>query len=659
MTANPAAHGSIAYRPDVDGLRAVSVVSVLLFHIGVSFVPGGFVGVDVFFVISGFLITSIIARETDENDFSILRFYERRIRRIYPALLTVLFATAIAAHIIMMPREFREFGRTLVWTPLFASNFLFMGPVGYFEPSSEVKPLLHTWSLGVEEQFYLIFPLLLIAARRFAISRVALVAAIVVASLAASIVSGLYKAPNAYFLLPTRFWELGFGAMLAIRPVAIASPALRQGLGAVGLGAIVFGCLWINESMPFPGWVALIPVGGACLVLMARGSLANRLLETAPFVFIGRISYPMYLWHWPLVVFTQAYMFHPLTPLEGGFVFAATVALSWVTMVVLETPIRARVWLQSRRAVFTAAAIASLPLIVYGIVVYNTKGMPGRLDARELAILKVNGKVPGNDDWCPTTKLLDADITSDCILGDKTKPPSFAILGDNHAWMVSHAVHDLALEKGISGLYYGHIGCPPLRGIDRYNNPCAPMLDNALKRIRELDVANVVLMSRWAIFVDGHDYGRHPWTLNYLLEGERLIPESERFATVRRTLGETIRALEGRRVTIVFSFPEMKFPVPTAVAAASHLGRPVPMGPTVAEYERRQKPVRELMTGLLADHPHLRLLEPAEQLCRSGRCEVAVGDTPLFFDEDHLSREGAKLWAPTLLPILAAPRAAP
>ena len=645
------AAGGAAYRPDIDGLRAIAVGAVLVFHAGMAGLPGGFVGVDVFFVISGFLITAIIARESDEGRFTYGDFYERRIRRIYPALMMVLVATLIVATLVMVPLDFRRFGRTLVWTPLFASNFAFMGQAGYFDPDGATKPLLHTWSLGVEEQFYIVFPLVLMAVKRWGWNRSRAVVAIVAASFAGSVAGGIAGWGDAYFLLPTRFWELGIGALLALTPWRPASTGLRAAIGGVGLAAIVGSMLLIDETMAFPGWVAAVPVLGSAAVILAEVGPAARLLSTAPFVFVGRISYPMYLWHWPLIVFAQMYFFHPLTAIEGVGVVVATILLSWATMVAIETPIRSRRVLASRRALFSAAGVATVLVVAAGLVVFNVKALNRWTAPEQEAMASVAAEGAKIDELCPAAYKGIAGERLDCRIGapDAARPPRFALFGDSHSRAVAGQISDTAEGMGLSGYYFGRFACPPVVGLDRPGDKalrCADHLTAAMATVKASPVETVILVARWAVTVTGHDYGRSPAEVHAILIDGRVIAEAERERLVGERLAAFLDAFSDRRVVIVGPVPEVRFDVPNVLATAMRLGRPQPAGPTRAEHDARQAPVWALLKRLATSRPWVRVLDPADLMCDGVACAITEGGRPLYMDADHVSKLGAKRLEP-------------
>jgi peptidoglycan/LPS O-acetylase OafA/YrhL len=644
---------SLAYRPDIDGLRAISVTVVMLFHLGMTTMSGGFVGVDVFFVISGYLITSIIAREVDAGEFTFAGFYERRIRRIYPALMVVLAAAFLGAWVALMPREFLAFARTLIATPLFAANFMFLGEDGYFDAASVTKPLLHIWSLGVEEQFYIVFPWLLIAARRYGRNRLAIVVAVVAASLASSVVAGVLDWGQAYFLLPMRFWELGFGALLALYRPAVPS-RLRDVVGVGGAAAIVASCFLIDESMAFPGWVALFPVVGAAAVMVAEGSPANRLLATRPFVFIGRISYPMYLWHWPLIVFTVQVLGRSLRPLEATVIFALTVLLSWGTLALVEAPIRARRWAVSRRSLFVGAAVLSAVFVALGVVGVVKRGWSGRFTPDVEALAAVGTERTLIQELCPHERRMMGKDLPPCILGDAASPRfDFVLLGDSHARAIAGSLAVKARELGLKGLYLGRVACPPLPGADRQGDRtrrCAEHVDWAVAQVRAVDPRTVLVHARWADATSvPRPEGERGDAMSFIVGGRRLGHEANS-AVLQDRLGALLDAVgQGRRVALIASVPVLPFDVPTALAADRRFGRPERQGVTRADHERRQAEARRILDALAAEHPGTVVLDPATILCPTERCDIVRGGTPLYNDDNHLGRVGSALLAEPIL----------
>jgi peptidoglycan/LPS O-acetylase OafA/YrhL len=330
------------YRSDIDGLRAISILLVVLYHAFPDAMPGGFIGVDIFFVISGFLITGIIVRELDERRFSLVTFYTRRIRRIFPALILVLCITLVLGWFWMLPAAYAQLSADVVASTAFFANIALLLQSGYFDVESAKKPLLHLWSLGIEEQFYLVWPLMLMLISRIKVGMLATVSIVGIASFILNIAL-ISSNPVATFYLPfTRAWELLAGAALACGWSRVTHGSLASNLrAAFGAGLIVIALLVLDDHSAFPGWWAALPVGGSALLLSAPNAWGSRhLLASALFVRIGLISYPLYLWHWPLLVFFALIKFSPLTLLERGLIVGLSLLLAWATYRLIECPIR-------------------------------------------------------------------------------------------------------------------------------------------------------------------------------------------------------------------------------------------------------------------------------------------------------------------------------
>ncbi len=334
------------YRPDIDGLRAFAVVAVAFYHFNPSRFTGGFIGVDVFFVISGFLITGILTADIDKHRFSILKFYERRARRIFPALFFVIALTAIAAWFVLLPHDLYEFGRGVLATSFFVSNLLFASDYGYFVGSAARNPLLHTWSLAVEEQFYVAFPLLMWwITHYFPRHRIRLIWTVAVASFLYSAYLVRVEQSAAFYLAPSRAWELALGSLLALGAFpATSRRSVREGLGLVGACLLIFTLWGISEDMVFPGPAALVPCIGAALIIYAGsvgagGTLVARALSMRPIVSVGLISYSLYLWHWPVLILYQHYAIAPDWR-DRVWLLGVVFGLSYLTWRFVEQPFR-------------------------------------------------------------------------------------------------------------------------------------------------------------------------------------------------------------------------------------------------------------------------------------------------------------------------------
>ena len=341
------------YRPDIDGLRALAILPVLLFHADLG-CTGGFVGVDVFFVISGFLITSLILKEINSDAFSLIRFWERRIRRIIPALIVVIAVTLLAGWFLYLPEDFCSVGKSVMAQVTLMSNVYFWRLTGYFAAGVDTKPLLHTWSLAVEEQFYVFFPLLLIflaRMKRFSFAKT--IFWLGIGSFVLSVIGSYTKPAATFYLLPTRAWELMIGAFLAAIPEKqVSNPWLNETVGLTGLGLILFSILYYSQDTRFPGLAAIPPCFGAAMIIVSgsgKSTLIGRVLTLRPSVFIGLISYPLYLWHWPLLVFSKYLAIKPQSTEIRVVLLMVSAALATLSWKYIETPFRKRRIVHERR----------------------------------------------------------------------------------------------------------------------------------------------------------------------------------------------------------------------------------------------------------------------------------------------------------------------
>src|SRR3984893_9141782 len=332
------------YRADIDGLRAVAVVPVVLFHIGAPVFPGGFVGVDVFFVISGYLITSIILPDIDARRFSIVKFYERRVRRIFPALIVVLIFCGVVGFILLTPSDYKTLGESIVATILFVSNIFFWRQTNYFAAPASESPLLHTWSLSIEEQFYVFYPLILILVSRWTKARITVISLICVISFTAGAVLVFFKPSATFYLGPTRAWELLIGGLIALASTHnCALGKLNQYLALSGIALIIFSVLAYSSSMRFPGAAALLPAVGTALIIWSgqnETTIIHRLLSLPALTAVGRASYSLYLWHFPIIAFASYVELTGLHWQAKTTICLVSLAASFLSLRYIELPFR-------------------------------------------------------------------------------------------------------------------------------------------------------------------------------------------------------------------------------------------------------------------------------------------------------------------------------
>lgn len=491
------------YRPEIDGLRSVAILPVLLSHAGFLWAQGGFIGVDIFFVISGFLITRIIATEIAEGSFSIVRFYERRARRILPALFLVTVACVLPAWWLMLPDAFEEFGNSLVAVPLFVSNILFWMESGYFATESGLKPLIHTWSLAVEEQYYIVFPLLaLLVLPRGRRAFIAVLAVIACLSLAVAEWTSA-RAPDASFFLPhTRVWELFAGsiaAMLILRQKPLPLIA-RQALSLAGGAAIVWALATFTAETIHPGLVTALPVVGTALVLLfaERDTLVGKLLALPPLVWVGLISYSLYLWHQPVFAFTRMAL-GEAGPRDLVVPALLCFPLAWASWRFVETPFRDRSRVRRPRLVASVGVFTAVPLCL-GALIVATHGMPGRYgDAFSAGLWATEGQkrrdgiAMGRCHFNTDSGDIDDFLERwDCL---PEAGPRILFVGDSHAG-------DKAWAARLAGLPIGQLtagGCAvSLADRSRSKQPhCLRLFSHARQLVRDGKVDALVLAQRF------------------------------------------------------------------------------------------------------------------------------------------------------------------
>lgn len=506
---------ALKYRPDIDGLRAIAVLAVVFFHFGLG-LGGGYVGVDVFFVISGYLITSLIVRDLQNKSFSMVDFWERRVRRILPALAAMTVATLVAGYFILLPDDFGFLGQSVLAQMLLSSNLLFWKTTGYFGLTADVTPMLHTWSLSVEEQFYLFFPVVVWILYRMGKTRpkVFVFAALVIGFLLSLVLAAVLvvsKPQTAFYLLPTRAWELMVGALVALLPsfeFLKGSKVARGILLLAGVGAVLLPMFLYGPETPFPGLAALPPCIGTGAViyvgsigLESHKHLLMRALTWKPLVFVGLISYSLYLWHWPVLVYASYWQTSAPTLLERGLWIALAFVLAVLSWKFVETPFRKRRENSSRRKTLAAGFGVMALLAVVGTFLWRQEGVPSRLPAQAQALVRgIHEQIP-----LQQHRIRPSDASTDNLLsiGIEGEPPKFLLWGDSHAQMLLPAFEGLAKNRKISGEVFYAFATAPVVGANfnqRFGlNEGAPQVaQTVVDYVKRHRIPLVILIANWA-----------------------------------------------------------------------------------------------------------------------------------------------------------------
>lgn len=638
-------------RRDIDGLRALAVIPVVLFHFGLGGISGGFVGVDVFFVISGYLITSIIFREISAGRFSFVDFWARRARRIIPALSVVLLATLAVGWILMPPNDYSQLGRAVRYQATFMSNILFMRQDGYFNPASDFKPLLHTWSLSVEEQYYIFFPLLMVVMTRYLRQWRLMLFALLLGSFALNVWMIKREPDAAFFLLPMRAWELLCGAMLAVLPVSERKlpPAAYQIISLAGLAAVLFAIFGFDKFTPFPGWPALLPVLGATVMLWANGQTSTwvgRVLSTRLLVGVGLISYSLYLWHWPIFVYANAASVDGMQPREALGWIALSVALGWLSWRFVELPFRDKRWLGGRKPVLVGGLITMVVIASAGQVIRSADGVPERLSGQAMQYAQARDWQMGQMDCLLQRD--SPDLRKVCRFGgDDSTPPIQLVWGDSHAAALLPAVKADAQRFATPVWLASLSGCLPILSPE-VREQCRDFNQQTLQTVRDQHIHDVVLAARWSLYLYGEEDG--DWQHVLYRQDSRAVAEQK----VGQDLTNMVSSLRaaGARVWIFKEVPLQRQGTVARLSSLAMIGRSAEkVGRPMADHQARQQFLDSLFHRLSAADPQVRVLDPAALMCVSGVCRAEFDGFSQYMDENHLSDQGGERMKPLLAPI--------
>ena len=637
----------LKYRAEIDGLRALAVIPVILFHAGFELFSGGFVGVDVFFVISGYLITTILIEDIENKRFSIVNFYERRARRILPALFFVMLVCIPFAWMWMLPSQMKDFSQSLVAVSLFASNILFWRESGYFDAAAEEKPLLHTWSLAVEEQYYVLFPIFLILAWRFGKNRVFWMIVVMAAiSLLLSEQGWRDKATANFYLAPTRAWEL-FAGSIASFVVQKQGVQKNNFLATLGLVAITFSIFFYDETTPFPSVYALVPVLGVVLLVIYadKETYASKLLSTKGFVGIGLISYSAYLWHQPLFAFARISSFEHPTILLMLALSLLSIFLAYISWRYIEQPFRKKAQM-SRQKIFLVSVTGILMFATLGVVGHKTNGFFDYITTQhQRDVLRTALPSPKRAD-CHTGGRDYLNYSNSCEYFSSNT--TVAVFGDSHTVELAYALAEKLQTEGHGVKHLSFSGCVPIYGseqnLDHFVNvngikECASWTKQTIDGlIADERISTVVISYRIAYSL----YGDHENTYPHLIDergdkNRRLIWSS--LITMIQKLEEA-----GKKTIFVQQAPELP----------RFIGYLVPKNDeTFAEgvsrswWHKRVSFVYENINDLsmITD-----VIDLADVFCEENLCFSVLDNKALYFDDNHMSVAGARLAAHAILP---------
>ena len=639
---------SLSFRYDLNFLRAIAVIAVVLFHFKIAAFSGGYVGVDVFFVISGFLMTKIIVSGFEANKFLILKFYIARAKRIIPALAFMCLVLLLLAWFLLLPSEYRLLSKHVAASVAFLSNYMYIGEAGYFDPTSHEKWLLHTWSLSVEWQFYIIYPIILLAIRRFwAVSGIKVAIVIMaVASFSYVLYLASVNDKTLYFGLLGRVWEMLAGGIVYLFPVTLKKKA-KKPFFYVGLLSIFSSILFFDKSFIWPSYLTLLPIVGTMLVIYAANN-ESWLVKNPIIEFVGVTSYSIYLWHWPFVVALSVFSFgfNLFNVIIGIILSFVCGYLSYLFVEQIFAKIRKVMWQQL--TLFTGITAV---VFVLATLVFLNNGFP--IEQRFSKKVLVADQEYVNREPRKSACLVEHTTQSPhCIYGDNNDEVAVILFGDSHASAIVSAVAESVADKG-SVLFIAYAGCLSVQSTYQLGNNstyCRDFVANELDYIQEnYSGVPVVMINRWSYYLKGKVGNNQP--LVYFTD-ERFVTQTieQQFEI---NLTKTLCSLkETNPVSLIKPIPEFSFQVPKFVAKRLLDGDITSPFVTKAEYRQRNSAVLSTIDNA-AVACEVTVIDPTKQLCDDSRCFAAKDGRPLYYDDNHLSEFGNRLIQPVIEDLLA------
>lgn len=649
------------YRREIDGLRAIPLVAIILFHAGFDVISGGFLGVDMFYVISGYLITTIILLEVVKNDFSLARFFEKRCRRILPALFLVLLVCIPFAWFWLLPNELKAFAKSVTYTALSVSNIYFFKSTNYFDSASDLKPLLHTWSLGIEDQFYMIYPFLLLFIWKKGVkTSYVVLATISVISLVVAHWSSIHYPLASFYLLHTRAWELLSGALLGIylfqRTEPIPSNQTSNLLSIFGLLIILVSLFAYEETMPNPGFYTLPPIIGTLLIIAFTkpDQIVGKLLSNRILVGLGLISYSAYLWHQPLFAFMRIKSLGTLDAWSMIPAIVATFVLAIVTWKFIERPAR-DLKRMTRRQVFIGSGLGLAFFLAIGITGEAKKGFESRYSIPSDVV----------SDFNLDTFSLKCYADRTCEVGDlSAKKSDVVVFGDSHSQSILAAFEKVGQQTKTKTTFMGMVGCPPLLDVVILKGPpilgvCEKLVEKQIEFIKKERPKKIFLVARWSAYVDGDYDGRGMFYLgkHNLDKIDKEYTKKVYYEGIEKTIA-TYQEL-GSEVYIVGQIPQQRYSAKEFFYLIYDEKTPVDekrlllkkYSVSLEDHLKLQSNNRQFFESLQQKGLG-RMIIPDDIFCADGYCPLGTLERTYYRDKDHISNYGAEQLAPLLLPYI-------
>lgn len=640
---NGSALHALKYRPEIDGLRFLAVMLVILHHLEISLFSGGFIGVDVFFVISGYLITSILFKEATNGGVSFADFYKRRVVRLAPAFFVVVFFTSFTAYALMLPSEIVAYAKSLVSSVFFVANFYMWNEIGgYFVDNAAKTPLLHLWSLSVEEQFYIVWPFAIMALvflkKRVPIFPVVLIVTVVGALFSEWGVRNYLAA--SYYLLPTRFFELSAGGMLAFLPVLSRTNMLFRILPWIGLFMICYSAIYYSPSMLFPGFSAAVPVIGTAILIryLQVESLLGKVFSSSGFVALGKVSYPAYLWHWPVIAYLNI-MNVPISFWVGVIVVFSTFAFSFMTYFWVEKPASKFRSSRSFKVIVFGFAFPVVISLIFVLYVQKTQGIPERfsdfLVEKSSAIGSWASRIRGA---CHNGYLTGLASEDECVLGQKREVVDFLLIGDSHANHFTGMMDVFGNEAGLRGYDSSQSNTIYLPGVDRVYSKSGQEKIHREFRSRNEDWTDIIKNNDYKAVVLGGSYAIH-------YESDSFVHENDRGRQVfRDSFKRALRVIEeaGSRAFLITGSPVLIDTEYDCGLLNERFGKSLACKYPRSRHNEKFSGWAAFVSELKQEFPRVVFIDPVAVLCDEDYCYAELDGLPFYHDSNHLNYIGSQ-----------------